>query len=62
PLRSSIALAIGSGNNDELKKQAINNGYYLIKQRKYHWSLCFFILSRSYDEIANICSSSCSSK
>ncbi|KAL5370569.1 hypothetical protein CPHLJ_1g3240 [Cryptosporidium parvum] len=42
-------------NNDELKKQAINNGYYLIKQRKYHWSLCFFILSRSYDEIANIC-------
>ncbi|KAK9174519.1 Uncharacterized protein cmbei_1003245, partial [Cryptosporidium meleagridis] len=42
-------------NNNELKKQAINNGYYLIKQRRYHWSLCFFILSRSYAEIANIC-------
>ncbi|KAH8584822.1 large low complexity [Cryptosporidium sp. chipmunk genotype I] len=42
-------------SNDELRRQAVKNGYYLIKQRKYHWSLCFFILSRSYDEIANVC-------
>ncbi|OII74765.1 uncharacterized protein cubi_00318 [Cryptosporidium ubiquitum] len=42
-------------NNEELRKQAIKNGYYLIKQRNYYWSLCFFLLSRSYDEITNVC-------
>ncbi|KAH8740331.1 hypothetical protein FG386_002843 [Cryptosporidium ryanae] len=42
-------------NNDELRKQAMKNGYYLIKQRKYYWSICFFILSNSFEEISNIC-------
>ncbi|KAF7457345.1 Rne/Rng family ribonuclease [Cryptosporidium felis] len=44
-----------STNNDDLRRQAMKNGYYLIKQRKFHWSLCFFILSKSFDEIANVC-------
>ncbi|KAK6587639.1 hypothetical protein RS030_81443 [Cryptosporidium xiaoi] len=42
-------------DNDELRKQAMRNGYYLIKQRKYYWSICFFILSNSYEEISNVC-------
>lgn len=42
-------------DDEELRRQAVKNGYYLIKQRNYYWSLCFFILSRSYEEITNVC-------
>ncbi|EEA07928.1 uncharacterized protein CMU_030040 [Cryptosporidium muris RN66] len=37
------------------KKQAIKNGYYLIRQRSYYWSLTFFILGGAYREIVNVC-------
>ncbi|KAL7069553.1 hypothetical protein ACR3K2_01510 [Cryptosporidium serpentis] len=37
------------------KKQAIKNGYYLIRQRSYYWSLTFFLLGGAYKEIVNVC-------